>query len=88
MSHNHTRVIWVAIAAAFMALVAWSIQEDDKFSCDPASHQVLPGEGLFGIAVKYCDGNIQGAVRHIGQFNGITNLGDLRVNQLIVIPES
>lgn len=83
-------VIWAAIIAALVAFGVWSVEEGEKFSCRAGSHQLAPGEGLFAVASKFCEGNLQNAVLHIMEHNGIKReeLGDLRVNLLIVIPRS
>lgn len=82
--------VWAAIVAVFAALMVWSVKESEKFSCRTGSHQVMPGDTVFGVALDFCDGNIQNAARSIMEHNGIRreDLGDLRVGQIIVIPGS
>ena len=83
-------VVWVAFVAALTAFMVWSVEESMKFSCRPGSHQVMPGDTVFGVALQFCDGDIQNASMAIMEHNGIKreDLGDLRVNQILVIPGS
>ena len=83
-------VTWAAIVAALTAFMVWSVEENEKFSCRAGSHQVLPGDTMFGVALQFCDGNIQNASMAIMEQNGIKreDLGNLRVNQILVIPGS
>jgi hypothetical protein len=90
MEPNQKQVaaFWIAILAIFFALAGWSLRLDSKSECRFGSHQVRPGETLFGIALQFCDGNIGVAVLDIKHYNGITDPSNLRIGQIIVIPQS
>jgi LysM repeat protein len=90
MEPNQKRVVafWVAILAIFFALSVWSLSEDNKSKCSYGSHQIRPGETLFGIALQFCDGNIGVAVLDIKEYNGINDPSNLRIGTIIVIPAS
>jgi hypothetical protein len=79
-----------AIAALLICLAVWSVEEGEKFSCQQAHHQLIAGETLFAVANKYCDGNLQNAVLYIAESNGLkrVDLGNLRVHQVIAVPQS
>jgi hypothetical protein len=87
-TQKQVAAFWIAILAIFFALAVWSINLDSKSECSYGSHQVRPGETLFGIALKFCDGNIGNAVLEIKEHNGITDPSNLTIGQIIVIPQS
>jgi LysM repeat protein len=87
-TQKQVAAFWIAILAIFFTLAAWSLNEDSKSKCKFGSHQVRPGETLFGIALQFCDGNIGVAVLDIKEYNGINDPSNLRIGTIIVIPAS
>jgi hypothetical protein len=87
-TQKQVAVFWTVILAIFFTLAAWSLHLDSKSECKFGSHQVRPGETLFGIALQFCDGNIRNAVLDIKEHNGINDPSNLRIGQIIVIPQS
>jgi hypothetical protein len=87
-TQKQVAAFWIAILAIFFTLAAWSLSEDNKSKCKFGSHQVRPGDTLFGIALKFCDGNIGNAVLDIKEHNGINDPSNLRIGMIVVIPAS
>ena len=90
MTPRAKKLAALVATAAFAALMVWSVKDYEKFSCRPGSHQVMPGDTVFGATLKFCKGNLHNAVTSIMEHNGIKreDLGDLRVHQVLVIPGS
>ena len=90
MTPRAKKLAALVATAAFAALMVWSVKDYEKFSCRPGSHQVIPGDTMFGVTLKFCEGNLHNAVTSIMEHNGIKreDLGDLRVHQILAIPGS
>jgi hypothetical protein len=87
-TQKQVAAFWIAILAIFFALAGWSLHLDSKSECRFGSYQVRPGDTLFGIALKFCDGNIGNAVLDIKEHNGINDPSNLRIGMIVVIPAS
>lgn len=87
------KLLYVVLAILAGAAFLWSIHEaekDEAFSCEAASVILEEGDDIYGVAQRYCDGNVINAVSWIMVSNGLAteDLGYLRPGRLIVVDET
>lgn len=73
---------WSSLAVGFVWLVTASVSRWDNYTCVETDVIVQPYDTLWGIAEKYCNGNIEVAVQDL-----ITSHGSdtVRVGQVVKV---
>jgi len=62
----------LAVIVAFLALLLFTHvnREHARFTCTGGTYMVQPGDTIYRIVIRQCDGNLENAIYHTVKING------------------